>query len=159
MMMSPFINGTQGLLQSWKDLRRLLTSNLSDYEHLSLVINFWSFAPLSPRCLDWDCPEDWMDPWNLVYSNNFDESSISLGMMYTLLLSDDQRWTHDRCRLQLIKDDVNSIQKIILFVDENKLLNYEYKKIIDINSLQTTFFVQQEYIYSGKNYSIKDNRR
>lgn len=158
-MMSPFINGTQRLLQSWKDLRRSLTSSISDIEHLSLVINFWSFAPLSVRCLDWDRPEEWPDPWNLVYSNNFDESSISLGMMYTLLLSEDQRWTIDRCRLKLIKDDAHSVQKIILAVDELKLLNYEYKKIVDINSLQTNFFVQQEYIYSGKSHFIKDNLR
>lgn len=156
--MSPFITGTQGLLKSWKDLRKSLASIYSDHEHLSQVVNFWSFAPLSVRCLDWDRPQDWPDPWNLVYSNNFDESSISLGMMYTLLLSEDQRWTAERCCLKLIKDDLHSIQKIILFVDETILLNYEYKKIINVNSLPNKFFVQQEYIYSGKSHLIKDNR-
>lgn len=157
--MSPFITGTQGLLKSWKDLRRSLTSTCSDYEHLSQVVNFWSFAPISIRCLDWDQPQDWPDPWTLVYSNNFDESLISLGMMYTLLLSEDQRWTPERCILKLIKDDIHSLQKIILFVDGTKILNYEYKKIIDINNISTSFFVQQEYIYNGKSHIIKDNRR
>lgn len=155
--MSPFIIGTHGLLQSWKDLRKSLTSELSDNEHLSLVTNFWSYAPLSTRLLDWDRPQDWPDPWNLVYSNNFDDSTVSLGMMYTLLLSEDQRWTNNRCELKLIKDDVHSIQKIILFVDGEKLLNYEYKKVIEINNLLEKFYIQQEYIYTGKSHLIKDN--
>ena len=154
-MISPFLQGSKILLKNWKDLRKNLTSNHSDYEQLNIVVNFWSNAPTSIRILDWDYCTLWPDAWQLIHSNNFDESAISLGMFYTLILGEDERWTSDRCSLNLIKDDIRSQQKIVLRIDNKWLMNYEYKKITVLNDVKDSFFVQQTYSFDGKNHYIK----
>ena len=90
-----------------------------------------------------------------MHQNEFDESAISLGMFYTLILSDDERWTIDRCQLKLIKDDIRCQQKIILEVDNKWLMNFEYKKITTVNSAKENYLMQQLYSFDGKNHSIK----
>lgn len=153
-MNDSFLNGRQYLMKSWKSLRSQLTDNLSDLEHLNLIANFWSSAPISKFSLNWDDPQNWPDPWNLLSNMDFDESSISLGMKYTLELSQDNRWNYDRCNLKLIKDDQFHIQKIVLIIDNKWLLNYEYKTVIDYEKCKKRFAIQQEYSYNGKMHSI-----
>jgi hypothetical protein len=153
-MINPFLQGSKNLLKAWKDIRLQLESNKSDYEHCKLVTDFWSKAPVSARVLDWDMCSSWSDAWQLIHSNEFDDSAISLGMFYTLLLGADERWNADRCVLKLIKDDVHSQQKIILSVDNKWLMNYEYKKIVSVNDAENDFYVQQTYSYDGKNHYI-----
>ena len=154
-MLSPFLQGSKTLLKIWKDLRSQLSSDKTDYQHLEMVMNFWSYAPVATRILDWDNCESWPDPWQLIHSNEFDESAISLGMFYTLILAEDERWNYDRCNLQLIKDDVNSQQKIVLSVDDKWLMNFEYKKIAALNDVYRCFYTQQTYSFDGKNHCIK----
>lgn len=154
-MLSPFLQGSKTLLKLWKDLRRQLNLDKTDYQHLKLVTDFWSNAPIGPRVLDWDNCASWPDAWMLMHQNEFDESAISLGMFYTLILSDDERWTTDRCQLKLIKDDVRSQQKIILEIDNKWLMNFEYKKITTVNSSKENYFMQQLYSFDGKNHTIK----
>lgn len=154
-MISPFLQGSKILLKSWKDIRKTLTGDKNDYEQLKIVVDFWSKAPTSMRILDWDDCSSWPDAWMLMHSNEFDESAISLGMFYTLLLGDDERWTHDRCVLKLIKDDRHSQQKIVLEIDNKWLMNFEYKKILAVNDVVNDFYVQQIYDFDGKNHRIK----
>lgn len=144
-----FLNGSQHLMKAWKMLRAELTSEKSDAAHLNLINDFWSRAPISKFSLNWDDPTHWPDPWNLISSMDFDESSISLGMKYSLELSNDSRW-NNRCQLKLIKDDQFHIQKIVLIVDDTWLLNYEYKTINDYKKYKKRFAIQQEYLYNGK---------
>jgi hypothetical protein len=154
-MINPFLQGSKNLLKAWKDVRLQLDSNKSDYEHCKLVTDFWSFAPVSTWVLDWDMCSSWPDAWQLIHSNDFDDSAVSLGMFYTLILAEDERWNADRCVLKLIKDDIHSQQKIILSVDDKWLMNYEYKKIIVVNDAANDFFTQQTYVFDGKNHVIK----
>ena len=143
------------LLKLWKELRQQLTADKTDNEHLQLVNTFWSNAPTSVRVLDWDDCATWPDAWMLMHSNEFDDSAVSLGIFHTLLLADDERWTADRCKLQLIKDDRQSQQKIVLLADNKWLMNFEYKKIVAVNDIIGDFYVQQVYDFNGKNHSIK----
>jgi len=86
-MKESFLNGSKHLIKDWKKIRAMLRPDMSDIEHLTLVSNFWSYAPLSVRVLNWDTPVNWPDPWKLIADMEFDESAISLGMKYTLELS------------------------------------------------------------------------
>lgn len=154
-MVSPFLQGSKILLKLWKELRSQLTSDKTDQQHLQLVINFWSKAPVGVRALDWDDCGSWPDAWLLIHLNEFDESAVALGMFYTLILSEDERWSSDRCKLLLIKDDVLSQQKIVLSIDNQWFMNYEYRKIIAVNDISNDYYVQQVYDFDGKNYVIK----
>lgn len=154
-MISPFLQGSKTLLKLWKELRQQLTQDKTDHQHLQLVTNFWSRTPVGVHALDWDDCSTWPDAWLLMHQNEFDDSAVALGMFYTLILSDDDRWTPDRCQLQLIKDDVHSQQKIVLQIDNTWLMNFEYKKIVALNDVINDFYVQQTYDFDGKNHKIK----
>jgi len=155
-MRDSFINGLPHLMKSWKSIRSQMTNDLSDIDHLKMVCEFWSSAPISKRTLNWDNPEEWPDPWKLIANMEFDESSISLGMKYTLELSKDSRWNSNRCSLMLIKDNIIHIQGIVLLIDNKWLLNYDYKSIINIENNPQNYIIQQRYSYNGKLHFITD---
>lgn len=155
--MTHFISGSKELLTAWKNIRSNLTSSLSDMEHLELVNKFWMKSPIaSSTILDWDDAVNWPTPWELMSTTNFDESAISLGMFYTLLLSDDSRWTSDRLKLILVRDTIRQIQKIILEVDNQWLMNLDYNEICSKTAEEKNYIVQQEYEYNGKTHLIKN---
>jgi len=147
-------SGGSQSLKSWKNIRRKLTSDLSDIEHLIHVVNFWSQCPISRRFLDWDKPEQWLDPWQLMHQNNFDECAISLGMFYTLLLSADGRWNSERLKLMLFKNQHEQFQGIVLEVDRKWLLNYEYNTVCNRLLVNSGFSIQQRYAYDNGQFSI-----
>lgn len=149
-----FISGKHSTLKAWKELRSSLQANLDDYAHLKLVSNFWSSAPLSKRITDWDKPESWDDPWQLIYNGDFDESTIAIAMFYTLLLCEDQRWTKDRLVLLLIKDQSRALQRIILEIDGKWLLNLDHNIILDKSKMKIKPLIQQKYEFDGKQHRL-----
>lgn len=153
-MQSPFIQGSKSSLKNWKELRNSLSGVMSDMEQMVAVVSYWSKAPIMACSLNWDGPNEWPDPWKLIFDGNFDESLISLGMFYTLLLSDDGRWGTDRLSLILILDRERQAQRLVLEVDSRWILNLDYNSIVDGNSSGKTFFIQQRYLYDGKEHSV-----
>lgn len=149
-----FISNPTSLLTQWRQLRNKLTSSLTDIEHLQIVDKFWQHAPIQKYAINWDDPTNWPDPWQLMYSREFDDSSIALGMMYSLYLSFDQRWIADRLGLILINDKTKSLQKIVLDIDGRWLLNYEYATIVEKSAVQNRFFIQQKYVFDGKRHAM-----
>ena len=141
------------VLQKWKNLRSNLTEKLSDYEHLKLVTNFWALCPISSRVLDWDRPDLWPDPWQLIHENRYDECAISLGMFYTLKLSTDGRWDSERLQLMLIKNPQEQFQDIVLQVDDRYILNYEYNTVYEKINLSSASIIQQQYSFSNNRFS------
>lgn len=156
-MCNPFLNGPKQLNQHWRDLRSQLSHDKSDLEHLELVVKFWAKAPTVSQFLDWDRPSTWMDPWELMASGNFDESSISLGMEYTLLLADDSRWTADRLTLVFVCLSDRSMQYIALLVDNKYVLNLRYSTVAELDKVANEFAIYQVYRYTNKSHSIVDN--
>lgn len=158
-MKDSFTSGSQHLMQAWKRLRAALSSTLSDHDHLTMVTDFWSHSPISPRMLDWNDPASWPDAWSLIHLSNFDESSVALAMFYTLSLSNDQRWNDGRLSLILIKDSVREIQRLVLMVDQKWILNLDYNTILDACAPMPGFTVLQRYSYDGKTHSVLKGRR
>jgi hypothetical protein len=157
MHVSDFASGVS-LMKAWKKCRSSLTKDLSDVEHLQNLIDFWSNCPISARLLDWDQPETWPDAWTLVYNNNFDESAISLGMFYTLLLANDNRWTAERLQLILTKDINRQFQGIVLKVDNRWLLNLEYNRLVQSSIEDMEYTVQQRYFYKDNKHHLFKTR-
>jgi len=142
---------SKDILQLWKTIRNSLTSDLTDIEQLEIVTKFWSFAPLQSRILDWDKPTEWPSPWELIGDKNYDESSIAVAMMYTLLFGNDGRWNSSNLRLILATDRVNSIQNVMLVVKDTWLLNYEYAKISDWAGIKNNLHIHHRYNYNNDN--------
>ena len=153
-MCNPFLNGPKQLNQHWRDLRSQLSRDKSDLEHLDLVVKFWAKAPIVNQFLDWDHPDTWLDPWELMLSGKFDESSISLGMEYTLLLSDDGRWTADRLTPAFVCLSDRSMQYIVLLVDNKYVLNLRYNTVVELEKVANEFAIYQFYRYTNKSHII-----
>ena len=154
-MNNPFMNGKKSLPKSWRNLRSTLTSDLRDIDHLTIVCEFWKQAPIRARVLDWDAPSIWPDAWTMMHEAEFDESSLALGMFYTLLLSEDQRWTADRLKLMLIRDHGMQIQRVVLMIDDRWLMNLDHGRIMEKDGIMPQLMVQQRYRYDGKTHSIE----
>ncbi len=153
-MCNPFLNGPKQLGQHWRDLRNQLSHEKTDLEHLELVVRFWAKAPTVNQFLDWDHTDTWLDPWELMLSGKFDESSISLGMEYTLLLSDDGRWTPDRLTLAFVCRADRTMQYIVLLVDNRYVLNFRYNTVVELEKVANEFAIYQIYRYTNKSHSI-----
>lgn len=74
-------------LKLWKGFRADL-SRLSLSDALQATNNLWSSAPFIPYYLDYQTPETWPDPWELLYKGRYCDLAKGLGILYTLYLSD-----------------------------------------------------------------------
>jgi hypothetical protein len=148
-----FLTQPKQLLKLWKELRSSLDSEKTDIEHLKEVVEFWKHAPIGPRSINWDQPDQWPDPWQLMHEREFDESSIAIGMFYTLLLSADQRWDSSRLGLLLINDSERKIQRLVLLVDKKLVMNLDYGTITDLSRIKNAW-IQQKYAYDGKTHHL-----
>ena len=150
-MVPPLFSGKKAALQSWQDFRATLLETDTDLKQLEKTANWWSTAPLSKRVIDWDTPENWPDPWQLIYNGNFDESCVTLGIFYTLLYSPDKRWDSDRLKVILAIDHSRQIQQLILDVDTRWLLNLEYNSIVDRKIKNQAITIQTRYALNDQN--------
>jgi hypothetical protein len=155
-MCNPFLNGPKQLSQHWRDLRSQLSHDKSDLEHLALVVKFWAKAPTISQFLDWEHPDTWADPWELIAGAKLDESSISLGIEYTLLLASDGRWTADRLTLAFVCLNDRTMQYLVLIVDNKYVLNLRYNAVIELDKVANEFAIYQFYRYNNKSHSIVD---
>lgn len=153
-MDNPFLNGPKQAIHAWRNFRAQLTNDKSDFDHLQMVSDFWAKAPLVTPYLDWDGPDRWPDPWELVSERKFDPSSVALGMEYTLLLSEDGRWSNGRLQLLLSESTDRTRQHLILLVDDRHVLNYYYNLVSDIDHVSKDFVIQQRYAYINKKHHV-----
>lgn len=130
-------------------MRSELVSELSDQQQLQKVADWWSKAPVSRDWLNWDDPLNWPDPWELIATKNLDNSAISLGMSYTLVLGQDSRWSADRISLRLVSDRERTMQHLVTVVDQKYVLNFDYAKVSELDDRIVTNSI---YRYDGKKY-------
>lgn len=74
-------------LSRWKEFR-LSINNLTLQHALQNTIELWAPCPFRPYYLDPNEPKHWPDPWQLILENNYCDIAKSLGIVYTLYLSD-----------------------------------------------------------------------
>lgn len=152
-MREAFIHGKDNLVKHWRGIRNSLSSEKTDEQHLKIVADFWSWAPIGPRTLDWDNTDTWPDAWQLMHGMEFDESSIALGMFYTLILASDERWTN-RLHLGLAIDLGRKTQKLILLANGSYILNLDHGTVATNADIDSQFRWQQKYTYDGKKHRI-----
>lgn len=78
-------------LEAWKKFRRSL-NELTIEDALEATADFWKNCPFTPYFLDPDDIKSWPDPWTLIEENYYCDLAKSLGMLYTLYLSDHKNY-------------------------------------------------------------------
>jgi len=120
----------QDRLAAWKEFRQELeTSN----KPLEDVAKLWSYAPFVSPYLDHQNPHTWPDPWHLVLDSRLDELAITLGMLYTIKLT--QRFRNSKCEVYRVKRPLDKEYSYILVVDNQSVLNFEYNRVVGVDTL------------------------
>lgn len=122
-------------LTEWRKIRDNLSNSLNPYAQ---VLEIWKKAPLVNQYLDPFNSGSWPDPWHLILDDRYDDLAISLGIVYTLALSD--RFMRERfeIHMSISEDDRESFFVVSentsidvcqrIFVDKQKICK-ESKRI------------------------------
>lgn len=127
-------------LTTWKEFRDSLEVSDTPLEDVVLL---WSRAPFVSPYLNPENPSEWPDPWHLVLDNKYDDLAITLGMLYTIKLT--QRFMASVCEIHTSMLSGEKQPRYFLVVDQKHVLNFEYKTVIDLESLDD---IQTRLIWS-----------
>jgi hypothetical protein len=132
-------------LTEWKQFRDSLENSNSPLQD---VADLWSHAPFVNPYLNPHNPSDWPDPWHLILDDRYDDLAIALGMLYTIKLT--RRFMDSKCEIHTSMLQEEKQPKYFLIVDDIKVLNLEYKNVVEIDRIAN---VQTNIIWS-KNDSL-----
>jgi len=123
-------------LTQWKEFRDALETSLHPLED---VAELWSHAPFVSPYLDPQSPKKWPDPWHLILDLHLDDLAITLGMLYTIKLT--QRFIDTECEIYKFIFPKKVEPQYLLLVDKKYILNLECKAVVSVeklNDLDTT---------------------
>jgi hypothetical protein len=118
-------------LAEWKQFRDRLEVSDTPLED---VANLWSLAPFVNPYLNPNNPSEWPDPWHLVLDSRLDDLAITLGMLYTIKLT--QRFMASECEIHMSMSTEEKHPMYFLLLDKKYALNLEYKRVVEVNNLQ-----------------------
>jgi len=146
--MNIFLLSPDERLKNWRDFRRNLTNDLSETEHIDLILRYWSTCPLEqPMILDpYDC-KNWMTPWEIINYGKFCQNTVGFMMEQSLLLSNSDYWNSERVQLYLIKDLKLSEIMLTVLIDSKILLNYNYNSIVEYKNIKENIIILGKYKY------------
>lgn len=122
--------GTQRLT-AWKEFRDSLETSSTPLEDVAML---WSHAPFVSPYLNPETPSEWPDPWHLVLDLHLDDLAITLGMLYTIKLT--QRFIGSKCEIYTTQLPQHKDPIYCLIIDNKSVLNLEYRSVVGIESLQ-----------------------
>lgn len=117
-------------LQQWHDLR-LQGQSLGEDQRMLVVNDWWWQAPMVYRGLRWDDHKDWPGPWDLLAQNHWCDLARALGIVYTLLMIDENY----AGRLVLAETDKANL---VLVDNEKYILNWAPTQVLNIPSTDIT---------------------
>lgn len=117
-------------LTEWKRIRDQIET---DENPLKLVAEVWAAAPFVSPYLNPQTPAEWPDPWRLVMDMKLDDLAITLGMLYTIKLT--QRFMATPCEIHKFMPSKDRDLNYILVVDNQLVLNYEPRIVHDLKTL------------------------
>ena len=122
MAINPFILPPSERLSHWKTFRRSLPS-LSDTQQLEQVAAYFAQAPIITIACNLDTPNTWPTIWEMVSAGEWCRNSTAIGIYATLHLAG---WAAARLDLRHVIDHENSVMVLVVLVDGNTLLNYDW---------------------------------
>ncbi len=144
--MNPFILSPKERLADWKGFRESLKA-LPERDQLDAVARYWALAPLLSHAHYPDV-EKVPTPWEMISEGNWCRNSVAIGMEFTLRLAG---WKAERLELQMIRDYDLSEIIMVLIIDGQSVLNYNYGEIADYP--KTRHDITDSWVFSGKLYT------
>ena len=128
----------------WRNFRKNL-KNKSENDQLESIAKYWANVPISTYSIDWDHPEIWSTPWEVLYDFDLDDTLVAYMMEQTLILSG---WNIERINLCYIKDIKQEEQLMVVIVDNKYLLNYSVGEVFELDRIKNDciFLIKYQYI-------------
>lgn len=117
-------------LARWKQFRDALETSTCPFED---VAEFWSHAPFVSDFLDPANSSNWPDPWHLILDSKFDDLAITVGMLYTLQLTN--KFKECYFEIHMLEDSQIKPSRYWLVVNKNYALNYHYKQVVTVDQI------------------------
>ena len=127
-------------LTQWKSIRDSLEVEIQPLDTVAAV---WAHAPFVSPYLNPKDPDTWPDPWHLILDGKMDTLAITLGMLYTIKLT--QRFTTTPCEIHMSTPAGKKESEFYLVVDKRYVLNYEYGKVVDFDVVN----LDSEILWAG----------
>ena len=139
-------------LSEWKRFRGEI-SNMPLEQAIQATTHLWSYAPFVGYYLDPSNPKEWPDPWILLDENYYCDVAKSLGMLYTLALSEHGK--NINLDLRFVKDK-NGNTSHLVYIDQGKyVINYWHDEIVnntqvekDGNEVEFCYTAEQLQVYN-----------
>ncbi len=125
-------------LHLWKKHRESIRG-LDLNAQLTEIAKFCFDMPFGSRTLDYYTPEDWPTPWEILFNDSFCTSSISLLMVYTLILLDATADVE-----LLLVEDADGIY-LLPIIQDQFVLNFELGMVNNYSEIQDKLKVLQRY--------------
>ena len=128
--MNPFLLPSSERLLEWRQFRQSL-EGLEEHEQLDRVAKWVAWAPLSTYVLDIYDSESWPGPWELINSGDFDDTAKAYLMEQTLIMVG---WNPERLRLHYVRNQKESMETMVLLVDNKWALNYVHSEVLNFDT-------------------------
>lgn len=129
-------------LKFWNEFRLALETSDDPFNE---TLNLYNQAPLVNFTVDPYDQKTWLDPWELLHQNEYCEFAKILGICYTLQLT--ERFMSEKFEITIFTDSEESILRYLLFV-QDKVIGYDWSKVIYQNELPNLLLLQASYIMS-----------
>jgi hypothetical protein len=141
----------------WKEFREEIADKDNNQNTLLSVQQFWEKVGLIMWCLDYEKPETWRTPWEIIEEDTYSKSTLALMMYWTLVLSNDKKWNDGNLQLKLVQTLTEQEIFMVLIVDNRWLMNYSRNEIIDLNkeSANELYIVKDIFVKNKKGFKIK----
>ena len=126
-------------LVNWTQFRKQLEVSLNPFQD---VINYYNKLARSKLSVDpWNM-DTWPTPWELLAQNSICDLTNSLGVCYTLQLTN--RFSRDKFEIHIVKDyDEDELCYPVCI--GNYVLCYKYNEVVQKSDLPTNFVSQRIY--------------
>lgn len=120
-------------LRHWRHFRKEIgTKSLESA--LKDTVNLWSYAPYVSHYLHPLDISNWPDPWTLVHENCYCDLAKSLGMLYTLYLSDHYKNGIKNLEIRIYEGNLDRFNTV--WVNGGKyILNLEFNTVVNKSSI------------------------
>jgi hypothetical protein len=118
-------------LNNWKEFRNSLETSQTPFHD---VLKFWSKAPFVSPYLKTDSPESWPDPWHIVLDDRLDDLAITLGIMYTLQLT--QRFMADSFEIHMSILPEEKRNSYYVIVNQHEAITYTENLITNFSEIE-----------------------
>ena len=128
------------LLKDWIKFRNTLETSTTPFEDVICYYNTLAKCKLSVD--PWD-KETWPTPWELVRQNQICDFTNSLGVCYSLQLTD--RFSQNKFEIHISTDTINNEVLYPVFIDKEYVLCYKLNEVCQMTDLPTSLVSQRIY--------------